>query len=101
MRGGRLCRFSGQEMVIIDQDSGFSIRNGFLALSRVWRNKNATGVRLNDKKSGNTRMNKDLENRADMNTDKKWSQMDLLDLANCIRLNDPRVSCQGGVSYVG
>ena len=34
-------------------------------------------------------MNEDLENRADMNTGKKWSQMDLLDLANCIRLNDP------------
>ena len=34
-------------------------------------------------------MNEDLENRADMNTGKKWSQMDLLDLANCIRLSDP------------
>ena len=34
-------------------------------------------------------MNEDLENRADMNTGKKWSQMDLLDLANGIRLNDP------------
>ena len=34
-------------------------------------------------------MNKDLENQADMNTSEKWSQMDLLDLANCIRLNDP------------
>ena len=34
-------------------------------------------------------MNKDLENQADMNTGEKWSQMDLLDLANCIRLNDP------------
>jgi hypothetical protein len=34
-------------------------------------------------------MNEDLENRADMNSGKKWSQMDLLDLANCIRLNDP------------
>ena len=34
-------------------------------------------------------MNEDLENRADMNTGKKWSQMDLLDLANCIKLNDP------------
>jgi hypothetical protein len=34
-------------------------------------------------------MNEDLENRADMNTGRKWSQMDLLDLANCVRLNDP------------
>jgi hypothetical protein len=34
-------------------------------------------------------MNEDIENRPDMNTGKKWSQMDLLDLANCIRLNDP------------
>jgi hypothetical protein len=40
------------------------------------------------KKSGNA-MNEDIENRPDMNTGKKWSQMDLLDLANCIRLNDP------------
>ena len=23
------------------------------------------------------------------NTGKKWSEMDLLDLANCIKLNDP------------
>src|SRR5260370_16789954 len=34
-------------------------------------------------------MKEDIENRTDMNTGKKWSQMDLLDLANCIRLNDP------------
>ena len=34
-------------------------------------------------------MNEDIESRPGMNTDKKWSQMDLLDLANCIRLNDP------------
>ena len=34
-------------------------------------------------------MNEDIENRTDMNTGKKWSQIDLLDLANCIRLNDP------------
>ena len=34
-------------------------------------------------------MNEDIENRSNMNTGKKWSQMDLLDLANCIRLNDP------------
>ncbi len=40
------------------------------------------------KKSGNA-MNEDIENRRDMNTGKKWSQMDLLDLVNCIRLNDP------------
>ena len=26
---------------------------------------------------------------ARQNTGKKWSQLDLLDLANCIRLNDP------------
>jgi hypothetical protein len=31
----------------------------------------------------------DIENRPDMNTAQKWSQMDLLDLANCIRLNEP------------
>ena len=40
------------------------------------------GVRLNDEEIRKTRMNEDLENRADMNTDKKWSQMDLLALAN-------------------
>jgi len=40
------------------------------------------------KKSGNA-MNKDIENRPDMNIGKKWLQMDVLDLANCIRLNDP------------
>ena len=34
-------------------------------------------------------MNEDLENRPDMNSGEKWSEMDLLDLANCIRLNDP------------
>jgi hypothetical protein len=34
-------------------------------------------------------MNEDIEIRPDMNTGKKWSQMDLLDLGNCIRLNDP------------
>jgi hypothetical protein len=34
-------------------------------------------------------MNEDLEYRPDMNTGKKWTQMDLLGLANCIRLNDP------------
>ena len=34
-------------------------------------------------------MNDDLENRADMNSGEKWSEMGLLDLANCIRLNDP------------
>ena len=31
----------------------------------------------------------DIENRPDLNTGKKWSEMDLLDLGNCIRLNDP------------
>jgi hypothetical protein len=30
-----------------------------------------------------------IENRPDLNTGKTWSQMDLLDLANGIRLNDP------------
>ena len=31
----------------------------------------------------------DIENRPDMNTGKKWSEMALMDLANCIRLGDP------------
>jgi hypothetical protein len=31
----------------------------------------------------------DIENRPDMNTGTKWSEMDLIDLANCIRVNDP------------
>jgi hypothetical protein len=30
----------------------------------------------------------DIENRPDLNTGTKWSEMDLLDLANCVRLND-------------
>jgi hypothetical protein len=30
-----------------------------------------------------------IENRPDLNTGKEWSQMDLLDLANCIRLIGP------------
>jgi hypothetical protein len=34
-------------------------------------------------------MNDDIENRPDLNSRKKWSQIALLDLANCIRLNDP------------
>ena len=34
-------------------------------------------------------MTEDLENRPDMNSGEKWLEMDLLDLANCIRLNDP------------
>jgi hypothetical protein len=34
-------------------------------------------------------MNQDIENRPDMNSGEKWSEMGLLDLANCIRLNDP------------
>ena len=34
-------------------------------------------------------MNEDIENRPNMNSGEKWSEMDLLDLANCIRLNDP------------
>ena len=45
------------------------------------------------KKSGKTRMNEDIENRPDMNSGEKWSEMDLLDLANCIRLNDPVERC--------
>jgi hypothetical protein len=31
----------------------------------------------------------DIENRPDLNTGEKWSEMDLLDLGNCVRLNDP------------
>ena len=34
-------------------------------------------------------MDEDIENRPDMNSGEKWSEMDLLDLANGIRLNDP------------
>jgi hypothetical protein len=34
-------------------------------------------------------MTDDIENRPDLNTGKKWSSMDLIDLANCIRVNDP------------
>jgi hypothetical protein len=34
-------------------------------------------------------MNEDIENLPDMNSGEKWSEMDLPDLANCIRLNDP------------
>jgi len=30
----------------------------------------------------------DIENRPDLNTGTKWSEMDLLDLGNCVRLND-------------
>jgi hypothetical protein len=33
-------------------------------------------------------MSEDIENRSDMNSGEKWSEMDLLDLANCIRLSD-------------
>ena len=44
-------------------------------------------------------MNEDIENRPDMNSGEKWFEMDLLDLANCIRLNDPveeiAASCAG------
>ncbi|MBV9199784.1 MAG: hypothetical protein JOY83_08650 [Alphaproteobacteria bacterium] len=31
----------------------------------------------------------DIENRPDMNTGAKWSEMDLWDLAYCVRLNHP------------
>src|SRR5438270_153876 len=47
-----------------------------------------SGVRLNNEEIRKTRMNEDLENRPDINSGEKWSEMDLLDLANCIRLND-------------
>jgi hypothetical protein len=41
----------------------------------------------NDGESGE--MTDDIDNRPDLNTGTKWSEIDLLDLANCIRLNDP------------
>jgi hypothetical protein len=31
----------------------------------------------------------DIEDRPDLNTGTKWSEMDLLDLGNCVRLNQP------------
>ena len=31
----------------------------------------------------------DIENRPDLNTGKPWSEMDLFDLANSVRLGDP------------
>jgi hypothetical protein len=31
----------------------------------------------------------DIEDRPDLNTGKEWSQMDLFDLANSVRLNNP------------
>jgi hypothetical protein len=30
---------------------------------------------------------RDIENRPDLNTGTEWSEMDLLDLANCVRLH--------------
>ena len=35
------------------------------------------------------KMTDDIDNRPDLNTGTKWSEIDLLDLANCIKLNDP------------
>jgi hypothetical protein len=37
-------------------------------------------------KPGNYR---DIEDRLDLNSGKEWSEMDLFDLANCVRLKDP------------
>ena len=34
-------------------------------------------------------MKNSIENQPDLNTGKAWSDMDLWDLANCVRLNDP------------
>jgi hypothetical protein len=31
----------------------------------------------------------DIENRPDLNTGTKWSEMDLLELGNCVRLSQP------------
>jgi hypothetical protein len=31
----------------------------------------------------------DIEDRPDLNTGKEWSEMDLFDLANSVRLNNP------------
>jgi hypothetical protein len=31
----------------------------------------------------------DIEDRPDLNTGKPWSEMDLFDLANCVRLRQP------------
>ena len=31
----------------------------------------------------------DIEDRPDLNTGKSWSEMDLFDLANCVRLRQP------------
>ena len=34
-------------------------------------------------------MTDDIETRPDLNTGEAWSDIDLWDLANCVRLNDP------------
>jgi hypothetical protein len=47
------------------------------------------GVKLNDEEIRKTQMNEDIENRPDMNSGEKWSEMEVLDLANCIMLDYP------------
>jgi hypothetical protein len=37
----------------------------------------------------------DIEDRPDLNTGKPWSEMDLFDLANSVRLGDPIVEIAG------
>jgi hypothetical protein len=34
-------------------------------------------------------MTDDVEDRPDLNTGKEWSAMDLMHLANCVRVNNP------------
>ena len=34
----------------------------------------------------------DIENRPDLNTGEEWSEMDLLDLGNSVRLNTPEIA---------
>jgi hypothetical protein len=40
-------------------------------------------------RKGTAMSKNDIDGRLDMNAGKEWSEMDLFDLANCVRLNQP------------